>query len=336
MDFSNGGIIPINDGREAEGESLVVDFESTYFVGTLLLRIKQVPSLSVVGTNKQKRTTTDGRAEGENSRSVQRDYFANKKRKFQAVIKGRFKTPLSMSRCATGQLFDRPAGPLPAQWIVKNLIRFFSVLAPQLDASLDRNQPRFLSPLVATAQTVLSEEGENCSSDTPNDRKAVNPSSSSNDRVQHLDIDVGAELREPHSLEPTSVLFSLGTDYDLGITIPDTTLLSGAKRALARKRIFNSLSAKRSPEPRFDPSKTYTFEFYQHLLDFGDVLALDMGTIGGMLPLAKAMDGQPLKIMAAYRSGEIGNAVEPLWSFDLFHESLYPYAQMAVDRERKS
>ncbi len=315
----------------------MVDFESTYFVGTLLLRIKQASSIPLVGENKQKHTTKDGRNEGQNRRSVQRDYFANKKRKFQAVIKGRFKTPLSMSRCVTGQLFERPAGPLPAQWVVKNLIRFFSILAPQLDASLDKNKPRFLSPLVATAQTVLSEEDENHSSDTANDRKSDRSSSSLNDRVRHLDIDVGAELGEPHSLEPTSVLFSLGTDSDLGITIPDTTFLSPAKRVLARKRIFNSLSAKRSPEPRFDPSKTYTFEFYQHLLDFGDVLALDMGTIGGMLPLAKAMDGQPLKIMAAYKNGEAGNAIiDPLWSFDLFHESLFPYAQMAVDRETKS
>lgn len=320
-------IIPINDGREAEGESIVVDFESTYFVGTLLLRIKQAPAASLAEKDKH---------ESRNHESVQRDYFANKKRKFQAVIKGHFKTPLSMSRCVTGQLFERPAGPLPAQWVVKNLIRLFSILAPQLDASLDKNKPRFLSPLVATAQTVLSEEDENDSSDTPEDQKSTRPSSSSKERARYLDIDVGTNLLEPHSLEPTSVLSTLGTDSDLDITIPDTTLLSATKRALARKKIFNSLSAKGSSEPQFDPNRTYTFEFYQHLLDFGDELALDMGAIGGTYPLAQAMDGQPLKIMAAYKSGETGEDIEPLWSFDLFHESLYPYAQTAADRERKS
>jgi hypothetical protein len=52
-----------------------------------------------------------------------------------------------------------------------------------------------------------------------------------------------------------------------------------------------------------------------------------MGRIGGMVPLAQAMDGQPLKILAAYRHNE-GNheELDTLWSFDIFHESLYPYA----------
>lgn len=46
-----------------------------------------------------------------------------------------------------------------------------------------------------------------------------------------------------------------------------------------------------------------------------------------MVPLAQAMDGQPLKILAAYRQNE-GNheELDTLWSFDIFHESLYPYA----------
>merc|ERR1712238_523057 len=76
----------------------------------LLLRIKQVSQLENKNT---------------------RDYFANRKRRFQAVVKGCFRTPLSMSRCVTGQLFDRSAGPLPARWIVKSIIKFISILAPR-------------------------------------------------------------------------------------------------------------------------------------------------------------------------------------------------------------
>jgi len=103
-------ILPINNGREIKDETLVVDFESNHFIGTLLLRIKQVSQLENKNT---------------------RDYFANRKRRFQAVVKGCFRTPLSMSRCVTGQLFDRSAGPLPARWIVKSIIKFISILAPR-------------------------------------------------------------------------------------------------------------------------------------------------------------------------------------------------------------
>jgi len=73
---------------------------------------------------------------------------------------------------------------------------------------------------------------------------------------------------------------------------------------------------------------------FQHLLDFsGDELALDMGRMG-RFPLAQAMDGQPLKIMAAYQNNEeIHGELDALWSFDIFHQSLYPYAQKAYNTE---
>jgi hypothetical protein len=331
MGFSAGCILPINNGREVEGESIVVDFESIHFVGTLLLRIKQVPPVPVPRGRDEKSCSNEDESNAcQDDRNSQRDYFANKKRKFQAVIKGRFKTPLSMSRCVTGQIFERPAGKLPARWVVKNFIKVVSIFAPQLDASLDDNMPRFLAPLVATAQTVLTENNKyEKSCPKPNDRDLIDRSPSLNHGDRHRDIGTGGDLEEPSSLEPNSALSALDDGSDLGITIPDTTSYSLMNRSLARKKVFNALSAKRSPEPQFDTNKVYTFEFYQHLLDFGDELALDMGRIGGMVPLAQAMDGQPLKVMAAYRSSEIKQELDSLWSFDIFHESLYSYAQMA-------
>lgn len=330
MGFSAGCILPINNGREAKGESIVVDFESTHFVGTLLLRIKQVPPVPR-GRDEKSCSNEDESNICQNDRNSQRDYFANKKRKFQAVIKGRFKTPLSMSRCVTGQIFERPAGKLPAQWVVKNFIKFVSILAPQLDASLDGNMPRFLTPLVATAQTVLADNKYEKSCPKPNDRDLINRSPPLKHGDRHRDLDTGGDLEEPPSLEPNSALSALDAGSELGITIPDTTSYSLTNRSLARKKVFNALCAKRSPEPQFDTNKVYTFEFYQHLLDFGDELAVDMGRIGGMVPLAQAMDGQPLKVMAAYRSSEIKQELDSLWSFDIFHESLYSYAQMAFE-----
>lgn len=331
--FTAGCILPINNGTELEGESVVVDFESTHFVGTLMLRIKQVPPISIPrGRGDTSCKKEDQRNVGQGNRNSRRDYFANKKRKFQAIVKGRFRTPLSMSRCVTGQTFERPAGRLPARWLVKNFIKLVSIIAPQLDASLDDNKPRFLTPLVATAQTVLCEDDESEKScDNSNDRNLCNhfPSLRYGDR--HLTIDTRVDLEEPPSLEPSSVLSGLGGDSDLAISIPDTISYSVTGRSLTRKNVFNALSAKISPEPRFDVHKVYTFEFYQHLLDFGNELAVDMGRIGGMVPLANAMDGQPLKILAAYRSSELEQELDPLWSFDIFHESLYSHAEKAID-----
>jgi hypothetical protein len=62
--FCAGCILPINNGSEKAGESLVIDFESSHFVGTLLMRIRQAP---------------------ENSNVTYQDegYFDGKKRKFQ-------------------------------------------------------------------------------------------------------------------------------------------------------------------------------------------------------------------------------------------------------------
>ena len=106
----------------------MVDFESKHFIGTLFLRIKQVPSHRRKERINQDDDINNTVEDGQNN---QGDYFADKKRKFQAIVKGSFKTPLSLSRCMTGQLFERPAGPLPARWIVKCFIKFISILAPR-------------------------------------------------------------------------------------------------------------------------------------------------------------------------------------------------------------
>jgi len=313
--------VPINNGTEEEGEALVVDFESIHFIGTLLVRIKQAPLL-VRGKNEERGDSHASRDGG----TSKRDYFANKKRKFQVVIKGRFRTSLSMSRCVTGQIFDRRAGKLPARWLVKSAINFFSILAPQLDASLDDDKPRFLSPLVATAQTVLS--GNDVFEKSPNNTESWNLESARplKNSDHHLDIDTVTNSGEPPSVKTSSVFSDLSADSILGISVPDTTLCSVARRMSARKNIFNALSVKRSLEPRFHTNKTYTFEFFQHLLDFGDELAVDMGRIGGMVPLAPALNCQPLKIFAAHKNSEKTLDLEALWSFDIFHESLYSSA----------
>lgn len=253
-----------------------------------MIRLKQAPDNGTV-----------------NYKDERNDYFEGKKRKFHAVVKGKFKRALSMNQCVTGQTFDRPSGRLPARWIVTAFIKFISTLAPQLEATLDGNRPRFLTPLVATAHTVVVKSSKDS-----------------------LSQDMEDDIEEPSSVEATSALASVPDS--LGVHVPDTTKSSIVSRMKARKRVFNALAAKKSSEPRFDIDKEYTFEFYQHLLDFGEELAIDMGRVGGKVGLAQATDGQPLKIMAAYRDHET-HELDTLWSFDIWHESLYPFAEMAME-----
>ena len=233
-----------------------------------------------------------------------------------------------MSRCVTGQTFDRPAGKLPPRWLVKSAINFFSILAPQLDVSLD-DKPRFLSPLVATAQTVLSANNVSKSDNNSDCRNLKNGDPPFKYGDRHVDIDTATDAGEPPSVESSSILSGLSPDIILSISVPDTTSCSVSRRTSARKKIFNALSS-RSQEPRFDTKKIYTFEFFQHLLDFGDELALDMGRIGGTVPLAQFLNCQPLKIFAAYKNSEKIQDLEDLWSFNIYHESLYHNSQSAL------
>jgi hypothetical protein len=41
--FCPGCTLPVNTGKELPGQSLVIDFESKHFIGTLLMRIKEAP-----------------------------------------------------------------------------------------------------------------------------------------------------------------------------------------------------------------------------------------------------------------------------------------------------
>ena len=305
--FCLGCILPVNTGRELPGESLVIDFESKHFCGTVLFRIKNIPEVSACGS---------------------KSYFHGKKRRFQAVVKGNFKTSLRMSECVTGQLFDRPPGKLPAKWIVTSFIKFVSVLAPQLEATLDAREPRFLSPLVSTAHTVLEKDVQCRKTEpSPSTEQADDDDNDDDDDCLHKyhvmlagATDMEEYVEEPSAIEYTSIMKYMPGSRDGGSTV---------RRQKIRKKAYNHIFASKADEPRFQLDKEYTFEFYQHLLRFDDSLALDVGR-AGMVDLAPITDGQPIKFMSAHKDIHTGT-LDMLWSFDIWHESLYSYAQAAED-----
>jgi hypothetical protein len=311
LDFSGfcaGCILPINTGAEAPGKSLVVDFETKLFVGTMLMRIRQAPP-----------------AEPANQTST--SYFDGKKRRFQAIIKGRFKQELSMSQCVTGQIFDRPSGKLPAKWIVSSAIRFISALAPQLEATIDGEKPKFLAPLAATAHAVLQypleQQGDvYCSDCHPDDT----------DNLMNYNLYAGAhDLENSVDEPPANSAFSILPEVpSFLVTTTANDKSSVTSRQKTRKRCLNNVTAKKLLEPKFSTQKIYCFEFHQHLLLFGEDLAFDMGRPIGQISLPHALSGQPLKCMAAWNGGDgtkTSGVLEPLWSFDIWHANLYPLAQ---------
>jgi hypothetical protein len=66
---------------------------------------------------------------------------------------------------------------------------------------------------------------------------------------------------------------------------------------------------------------------------FGDSFALDMGSVIGKVNLAPCTNGQPLKFMAAAKTDD--GDLDYLWSFDIWHQSLFAYAQDAMGEVKK-
>jgi len=247
-----------------------------------------------------------------------------------------------MSECVTGQVFHRPAGLMPPRFVVVGAMSIIRNLAPQLQASVDCDRPRFLSPLVSTAQTASSRSRRGRGGGT-------GPVGDGDDDDDDASADGGgsieAAMEEPQPSDPSSLLRelllprpeSVGRSFELPA---DSDRV--ARRVKARKRAFDGLRARGDASPTFDPDREYTFEFFQHLLLF-DEFALDLARPVGKRPLRRMLDGQPLKFMAAHqvvRDGAGGNGptgmrvineeMRWLWSFDLWHESLY---EDAIDRD---
>jgi len=270
-------LLPVNNGNESNERTLVTDFQSPLFEGSLLLRIRGTPSART------------GQVEEDDSTY---GYFHGMNRRYQAVIQGRFldkgeENSLSMTDCVTGMSFYRKYGKLPPKWIVKGALKVIAFFAPQLDCQLDGPAPRSITPLGSTPQ-VLKVENE-----------------------------AGGSLAAMQE-EPT-----LDNETLLGEASDASTSLT---RARFRKKAFDKLYASKSKHPLVDPTKVYTFEFLQHLVNFTE-LEIELGSFLGNLQLAEVLNGQPLQIVAGKHdeeeSKQLSSVENTLWAFDIWHEKLF-------------
>jgi hypothetical protein len=93
-------ILPINNGNEAPGESLVADFETNFFRGSLLLRLQHAE-----GTTEEPSDDSKG-------------FFAGVPFRYQATIRGTFKENLPWTELMTGTRLDRRAAKVPPKWLM--------------------------------------------------------------------------------------------------------------------------------------------------------------------------------------------------------------------------
>jgi hypothetical protein len=319
-----GCLLPMNNGQETPGKSLVIDFESNMFVGTILVRIRDVKKAAV---------TRNGEKE-ESEPASETGYFDGKKRTFQVVVAGKFKRAVPMKECVTGQAFDRPAGQLPNRLAVNTFIKLVSTLAPHLEVDLSGEKPRFLTPLVATAHTVTVREHLD-------DTTTAAFAGERNERIRNWSIYKGssnmeAPLVEPAPSDPSSIMQALppqAKTWAASSSSYDHTTGTEARRRVIRKKAFNSLVGRvahsTSEEPTFDMGKEYTFEFYQHLLTLADPEDMKLSVAGVKVGISKVLNGQPIRILAGHKNPGTG-AVEPFWSFEIWHQALYPLAQAAL------
>jgi len=344
-DFTNKFIIsgkvqlPINNGKEEPRHSLVIDFETPIFAGTCMFRIRDSDT-STSHKNTQPVST------GQN-------YFAKFNRKFQMVIRGRFLLPdVIMADCVTGMLLDKrlaTAGSssttcsesfgcpdvevasqnakmsrfrkskhdkgesLPPKWVLRAVVKVAGFFSPRMDADLECAHPRILSPLCSSAQTAyLTKTADK--SKTPLDEIHSEPTPDSYASLAHS-LNKAAVKKNINAVQYRKRSFD--AVYD--------------ERMLSLKHNSNQSG---SSCPCFDPDAEYTFEFLQHLVDYNE-LSLDMGMAFGKMKLGAAIRGQPIRFIAALRSDTKGKSGDPsspplalkhvkcLWSFDLWHESLY-------------
>jgi len=274
-------ILPINNGNEPVGEALVVDFETPLFEGELLLRLRHVDGGATAIKDPRLFDYDDNQG-----------YFTGLNRRYQVVVRGKFKYEVPFTELVSGFEMDRPYGKLPAKWIMKGAVKVLSFFAPQLEVQMDGPRPKTMAPLGSTPQVLIVQDVG------PNDAP-----------LPPLDATVE---------EPTEAKSSI-----LNTAYPGTSSL---QRARGRKKTFDKLYATNSKHPVTKVSSGshetyYTFEFLQHLVNFEE-FSIELGNLIGSIPLDPILAGHPLPITAMMKDGK-----HKVWSFDIWHENLVQNAK---------
>lgn len=306
-------ILPINNGTEAPGKSLVVDFESRFFRGTFLLQLKNAKGTTRPGENKV-------------------GFFEeNEPLRYRAQIRGQFTRRIPFYNLVTGTHLDRPCGKLPPKWVTWTAMKVLHFFAPQLQANLEPSveHPHVVTPLGSAPRTIILE-------------KAL----SSIEGESGMDgIDMGF-LMATERAEPTKADGSI-----LGRPNPIVDSLERAR--YRKKQLDKWYMARtEEPCTRLDQVYTFgflqhLFDYQNFSLDAGNFSVVDMLN-GQPLQFMAQVSAPPGKRRRRRRKRDPSDrpssptgeglpegGVAPLgpetalWAFEIWHESLWADAQAA-------
>jgi len=276
---------PINNGKEDVGRSVVVDFESPLFMGTMHVRVRGSYETIKKGNNRA-------------------DYFKGVNRHYQVIVRGCFKKDgIPMIECVSGQVFDRPL-KLPAPYILKGVVKVLKFFSPRLQAKLNGDKPYLLSPLGSTPQTVnvdaIVDNVGGYKADVTISETHEEPCTASRQLV-------------PLSTKSTSTS-STGRAKDRKKAF-DKMCASGNKSVTFQK---DKVYTFEFLQHLFNPEK-----FELNLGKIGGSYKLDKFLDGQCLNIMAAHQRYPLEGEIIHNQKLVNNSIlDTLWSFDLWHENL--------------
>ena len=132
VDQNSWAVLPINNGKEKRGKSLVIDFASRLFVGSLLIRIRGSKS--------------------EQSMSNRPLYTLN------VVIRGRFRKSISLTKMVSGDRINySPQSMLPS-WAVESGKRVLKTFAPDISIPHNDDEPDSITPLGSSPRAIVVQD----------------------------------------------------------------------------------------------------------------------------------------------------------------------------------
>lgn len=200
-------------------------------------------------------------------------------------------------------------GNLPSKWALRAAVKVAGVFSPRMDADLECEHPRILSPLCSSAQTIIVS------------RRSNNSGGGTSTRIE-------APLKEPPTSSESSLVKDIckssTTNHNKHATINPTQQRKSLFDDMYDAHTDSSSQANSNSTVCFDPNAEYTFEFLQHLIDYND-LSLDLGKIIGKVKLSGGLRGQPARFVSVVKKRRHVNPtpdnLDFLWSFDIWHKS---------------
>ena len=198
------------------------------------------------------------------------DFFSKRNRLFEVVVQGRFKQTTPYSRVYNGQVFKKPFQSLPPKWMMRILIGLLSKIQPGLQVSLHGSHPYMVSSLIAASKNVVV----SLPGDEP---KICVTNESGTDAVKEnmsLLVDSSASVRNAKGKNDANAILS-------------------SRSASKRAHFFSDM--KNLSQFSYSPDHVYTFDFYQHVLNIGQ-MKLDLGFTS--LDVSSIIGFSPVQIMA--------------------------------------